>query len=180
MKKTFKLLSALLVLLCGIILSGCQHSIVADEDTWYKTSTSVKDVDVDVWFYYSTSDLTLNTYDGSKEVKTTYDPGLTIVAIPDYPGVTTYAVKHFGRSDSEEEINDDEETGTVKIRANGSFMDLLYIKFKSDFKASATASAPAELSKKSYQSVENISKLTDQFQGLGWKSILKEIVNNIL
>lgn len=180
MKKTFKLLSALLVLLCGMILSSCQHSIVADEDTWYKTSTSVKDVDVDVWFYYSTSNLTLKTYDGANEVTTTYEPGLTIVAIPDCPGVATYAVKHFNGSTSEVEITDDEEPESVKIKANGSFMDALYIKFKSDFKKSATSSAPAELSKKSYQSVENISKLTEKFQGLGWKSILKEIVNEIL
>ena len=37
MKKTLSILTALIILLCSFVMTSCQHTIVADEDTWYHT-----------------------------------------------------------------------------------------------------------------------------------------------
>jgi len=177
MKKNLILFSALVTLLCGIMFTGCQHSIVADEATWYKTSKEVSGVDLDVWFYYSTETAKLGG--------TTCEPGLTIVVCPNLTsgavGTKAYSMKTFANN-TEVTVEDEESTEdseSVKIKPNGSMMDALYVYYKDDFKASA-GKEPYVFAAK-YTKVEKISDLApEELKDTSWRSIVKTLINSVL
>lgn len=189
MKKTLIMFSALLALLCGLMFTGCQHSYIADEDTWYKTnkqfSVGEAELDVNLWFYYSQKSLTITTKD---QQKIDCKPGLTIVFSPNIDtglvSTNIYTIKNFPSSET---VNVDEIEGEVsdsemKIAAKGTMMDALYIANKEDFKSSAGKEPSVfEL----YKYVEDISEIGkeagfEKYKNVGWKTLIKEAINQIL
>lgn len=186
MKKTLSILTALMILLCSFIMTSCQHTVVADEDTWYKTEKSFSGVDVNLWFYYSQKQLTVKT---KNEGTQTFDPGLTIVVCPvgDVGGVSVaaYTIKNLPAG-VEVTIEEDENTtipAGMKIKANGTMMDALYVANKAQFRESA-GKIPGCFELLNYK--ENITDFADlgsgleQLKGKGWKSLIKEAINQLL
>lgn len=181
MKKTLSILTALIILLCSFVMTSCQHTIVADEDTWYHTKKTVSEVDLDIWFYYTSNEKPLD-----KNVK---NSGLTIVVAP-YAASSSinfdaYAVKNFPFNVETTVAADADDTdpdlpeGDIKITPNGTFMDALYLVFKNDFKSSANQ-IPYVFSSNRFREVTKISDLGIDLKGKGWKGLLKDILNEVL
>lgn len=186
MKKSLVLFTTLLLLLTGMMFTSCQHSYVADEDTWYHTCKTVSNCDLDMWFYYTTSNTSIEIYDGTTKKPLDLPAGITVVISPTVDTniaatVRGYSVKTFPLNrevEVEEDVNVDTSEGSVKIKANGTLMDALYVANKTDFKAEAGKKPIAFESK--IKKVESLKDLGVDLQGKGWKTIVKEVINSVL
>ena len=164
MKKSFKLISALLVLACAFMATSClttsgsssssssSSSFSAPADTWCKTqlnySKDGSSAVFDVYFIYSA-----NGVSSGIRSDVTVGSGLTVLVTSTsdtmVSGISnsTFAVKSFSS-------------------VNSAAWSALYLKFFNDFEASKTTAAPAPLATgSSYSNVTSIATLD-------WKTLL--------
>lgn len=172
MKKSLVLFTTLLLLLTGMMFTSCQHSYVADEDTWYCTNQTVGGENFEIWFYYTTKDSTPCGVAG------TIPAGLTVAITPSNLLVKTYDIKTFAKSTNNDGVPVDENDESVKIKVTGTTMDALYVYYKQDFRASATTTLPYFL--QTGKGYTKVTDMTNWAQGLSWKEIIKQVVNNVL
>lgn len=176
MRKLKFILPLALTALVGLFaFTSCEEPVLAEENTWYKTTETIGDTSLKMYFFY-TSDDTSKTFG-----RETVTKGLTVVVQPtDTTLGNNYFIKTFApgeqATDTDESGKETEDSGTINIGAPA--LDALYVNYRSDFKASAKSQGPDFLDEDSgYTHVDSLSDIT---AGLTWKSIFKKMLAKYL
>lgn len=176
MRKLKFILPLALTALVGLFaFTSCEEPVLAEENTWYKTTETIGSTSLKMYFFY-TSDDTSKTFG-----RETVTKGLTVVVQPtDTTLGNNYFIKTFApgnqATDTDESGNETEDSGTISIGAPA--LDALYVNYRSDFKASAKSQGPDFLDDDSgYTHVDSLSDITE---GLTWKSIFKKMLAKYL
>ena len=176
MRKLKFILPLALTALVGLFaFTSCEEPVLAEQNTWYRTTETIGSTSLKMYFFY-TSDDTPKTFG-----RETVTKGLTVVVHPtDTTLGNNYFIKTFApgnqATDTDESRNETADSGTISNSATA--FDALYVNYRSDFDSSAKKQGPDFLDADSeYTHVDSLSDIT---AGLTWKSIFKKMLAKYL
>ena len=186
MKKIMAVLSAMFVLACGMMMTGCDlneaiESFVGPKDRWcetvfeYEADDETKS-DLTCYLYYTESGVTAGTAGYKPEIELL--PGLTIVAVADSTnkGASIIAENKYVMKTLKlgEKFNSDgEETSEGKFKMNQLLWTAICTIGDSDIPDTASKIVPEPISSKAAGEKYTELKELGDFQ---WKKILAKIL----
>lgn len=191
MKKIITTVSALLVLACGILFSGCDlkealENLVGPKDKWCETVFSYESEggitsDLTCYLFYSEKGVPANSNDKYKD-DIEIPAGLTILVVGDSTseGLDIIAADKYVMKTLKQGASfnaDGEEVEDGKFKMNSTLWTLICTLGDSEIPDTATSTPPTPISRKA--DGEKYTELTE-IGDFSWKKIIAQILVNKL